>query len=120
MQADTAACQSQSTQAASAAAAPTTQPTRQGGGRLRGAAVGAAAGAAGAEARGNDYEAYDRVDDDVKEDYRRNEAEDAAAGQAQPLARRASAETVARMRNSSRPLTNRRHSRPVAMPTMPA
>jgi hypothetical protein len=76
IQADTAACQSQGAQA-SAAAAPAPAPAPQGG-RLRGAAVGAAAGAAAAEVRGNQYEAYDRVDSDVQQEYRQNQAQEAA------------------------------------------
>ncbi|WP_349745923.1 hypothetical protein [Pseudomonas frederiksbergensis] len=52
------------------------------GGRLRGAAVGAAAGAVGAEVRGRQHdEFYERVDDDVKQEYRQNRAgQTAAAG----------------------------------------
>jgi hypothetical protein len=50
------------------------------GGRLRGAAVGAAAGAAGAEVRGRQHdEFYNGVDDDVKQDYRQNQAKGTAA-----------------------------------------
>jgi hypothetical protein len=50
------------------------------GGRVKGAAVGAAAGAAGAQVRGNQHdEAYDRVDDDRKQDYRQNRAKETAA-----------------------------------------
>ena len=75
IQADTAACQSQATQA-SQAAAPAPAPQ---GGRLKGAAVGAAAGAAAAEVRGNQYEAYDRLDSDVQQEYRQNQAQGAAA-----------------------------------------
>jgi type IV secretory pathway VirB10-like protein len=79
IQSDTAACQAQSTQASQAAApAPAPAPAPQGG-RLRGAAVGAAAGAAGAQVRGNQHEAYDRVDSDVQQEYRQNQAKDAAA-----------------------------------------
>lgn len=49
------------------------------GGRARGAAVGAAAGATAAEVRGRQHEAYDRIDDDVKQEYRRQDAKPAAA-----------------------------------------
>lgn len=49
------------------------------GGRARGAAVGAAAGTAAAEVRGRQYDAYDRVDDDVKREYRQRDAKSAAA-----------------------------------------
>ena len=76
IQADTAACQSQ---AAQAAPPPASAPAPTGGGRLRGAAVGAAAGAAAAEVRGNQYDNYDRVNSDVKEEYRQNQAREAAA-----------------------------------------
>lgn len=56
------------------------QGTKQpAGGRVKGAAVGAAAGAAAAEARGRQHEAYDRIDDDVKQEYRRQDAKSAAA-----------------------------------------
>lgn len=79
IQSDTAACQAQATQASQAAApAPAPAPAPQGG-RLRGAAVGAAAGAVGAEVRGNQHEAYDRVDSDVQEEYRQNQARETAA-----------------------------------------
>lgn len=75
IQADTAACQSQATQASqSTAPAPAPQ-----GGRLKGAAVGAAAGATAAQVRGNQYEAYDRLDSDVQQEYRQNQAQGAAA-----------------------------------------
>jgi hypothetical protein len=47
--------------------------------RLRGAAAGAAAGSAAAEVRGRQYDAYDKANDDLKQDYRRNEAKSAAA-----------------------------------------
>ena len=40
---------------------------------------GCTAGAAAAEVRGRQYDAYDRVDDDVKREYRRNDAKSAAA-----------------------------------------
>ena len=79
IQADTAACQSQATQASQAAPPPPASAPAPQGGRLRGAAVGAAAGAAGAEVRGNQHDAYDRVDSDIQQEYRQNEAREAAA-----------------------------------------
>ena len=60
------------------AASQAAQPAA--GGRARGAATGAAAGAAAAEVRGRQYEAYDKVDDDVKQEYRQNDAKSAAPG----------------------------------------
>jgi YMGG-like Gly-zipper len=79
IQSDTAACQTQATQASQAAAPPPAAAPAPQGGRLRGAAVGAAAGAAGAQVRGNQHEAYDRVDSDVQEEYRQNQARETAA-----------------------------------------
>jgi hypothetical protein len=56
-----------------------TATSTQSGGRVRGAAKGAAAGAVVAQSRGNrNDEVYDRLDDDVKQDYRQNKARDAA------------------------------------------
>jgi hypothetical protein len=85
IQSDAAACQAQAKTAydqsvatanqSAAASTDTTQPT---GGRLRGAAVGAAAGAASAEVQGNRYENYDKLDSDVQQEYRQNQAKDAA------------------------------------------
>ena len=76
MQADIAACQAQVAQQTAPAQTTAAPPV---GGRARGAAAGAAAGAIGAEVRANDdYERYDDLDSDVKEAYRREEAEDAA------------------------------------------
>lgn len=49
------------------------------GGRARGAAVGAMAGAAKAETKGRQYGAYGNVNDDIKQEYRQNEARSAAA-----------------------------------------
>lgn len=50
------------------------------GGRIKGAAVGAAAGATGAEVRGRQHdEFYDRANDDVKQEYRQNRAQQTAA-----------------------------------------
>lgn len=77
IQADTTACQAEASKAAAPEAAQESQQQARGG-RLRGAAVGAAAGAAAAEVRGNQYEVYDQIDSDVKEEYRRNEAKGAA------------------------------------------
>ena len=74
IQNDIAACQSQT------AGSSATSSSGIGGERLRGAAVGAAAGAAAAEVRGQRHdEVYDRIDDDVKQQYRQNQARDAAA-----------------------------------------
>ena len=56
------------------------QPAKpQVGGRAKGAAAGAAAGAVGAEARGRQYDNYDKAGDDAKQEYRQNEAQGAAA-----------------------------------------
>jgi transcription initiation factor TFIID subunit TAF12 len=71
-----AACQTQASQAAPPAT--TSAPAPQGG-RIRGAAVGAAAGAASAEVKGNQYQAYDKLDSDVQQQYRQNQAQSAAA-----------------------------------------
>ena len=63
-----------------AAGSSATSSSGVGGERLRGAAVGAAAGAAAAEVRGQRHdEVYDRIDDDVKQQYRQNQAREAAA-----------------------------------------
>ena len=71
IQNDIAACQSQ---AGTGQTSSTEQS--QGGERLRGAAKGAVAGAAVTEIRGD--EVYDRVDDDIQQEYRQNQARDAA------------------------------------------
>ncbi len=76
IQADMAACQTQASQAAPPAT--TSAPAPQGG-RIRGAAVGAAAGAASAQVKGNQYQAYDKLDSDVQQQYRQNQAQSAAA-----------------------------------------
>ena len=69
MQQDLADCQTIAGQ--STGATPTQAPAQpQGGGRVRGAAKGALAGAAGAEVRGQQYGAYDKLSDDVKQEYR--------------------------------------------------
>ena len=67
---DDMACQNQATTPA------TEQPQ---GGRLAGAVKGGLVGAAAAEVRGNQYDAYDRLDDDVQQEYRQENARDAAA-----------------------------------------
>lgn len=67
---DDMACQNQATTPA------TEQPQ---GGRLAGAVKGGLVGAAAAEVRGNQHEAYDRLDDDVQQEYRQENARDAAA-----------------------------------------
>ena len=84
MEKDKAECYSIASQStgynpAQASAAPASSTTPQGGGRLRGAAAGAMAGAARAEVRGNQYQAYERAPDELKQEYRRNEAKSAAA-----------------------------------------
>lgn len=56
-----------------------TQPAAPKGGRARGAAVGAMAGAAHAEAQGRQHEAYGNVNEDIKQEYRQNDAKSAAA-----------------------------------------
>jgi hypothetical protein len=76
MQKDMAECQSLAQQ--SSAPAPVSAPPPRGE-RARGALVGAAAGAAAAEVRGQQHEAYDKVSDDVKQEYRQNQAKEAAA-----------------------------------------
>ena len=67
---DDMACRNQATTPA------TEQPQ---GGRLAGAVKGGLVGAAAAEVRGNQHEAYDRLDDDVQQEYRQENARDAAA-----------------------------------------
>ena len=62
--------------AATQAAAPE-EPER--GGRVRGAAKAATAGAVAAGVRGQQYDAYDKMSDDAKQEYRQNEAKSAAA-----------------------------------------
>src|SRR5512139_2195999 len=84
IQADTAACQAQAKTAHDQAMAPASQSASSTassapkGGRARGAAVGAAAGAAAAEVRGNQYENYDKLPSEVQQEYRQNQAKDAA------------------------------------------
>jgi hypothetical protein len=70
---DDMACQNQVTSATTPA---TEQPQ---GGRLAGAVKGGLVGAAAAEVRGNQYDAYDRLDEDVQQEYRQENARDAAA-----------------------------------------
>ena len=70
---DDMSCQNQATSATT----PTTEQPQ--GGRLAGAVKGGLVGAAAAEVRGNQYEAYDRLDDDVQQEYRQENARDAAA-----------------------------------------
>lgn len=93
IQADTDACKAQSKTAydqalAAAKQAPATSATTASapapsGGRVRGAAAGAVAGAAAAEVRGNQYENYDKVDSDVQQEYRQNQAQSADAASKQ-------------------------------------
>lgn len=74
IQQDTSACQSQ---ANAQHPIPNSTPS---GGRVKGAATAAVAGAAAAEVRGRQYDnAYDHIDDDIKQDYRQNNASSAAA-----------------------------------------
>jgi hypothetical protein len=74
MQKDVADCQAIAQQSASGSSG-----TKARGGRVRGAAVGAAAGAARAEVQGQQHAGYDRLSDDVKQDYRQNQRQSAAA-----------------------------------------
>lgn len=69
---DDMACQSQ----ANSTTTPATEQPQ--GGRVAGAVKGGLIGAAAAEARGNDYDAYDRVDEDLQQEYRRDNARDVA------------------------------------------
>ena len=84
MQRDTADCQGIAQQSTGYNPAQATTPTAapaqpQAGGRARGAAKGAAAGAVAAGARGQQYDAYDKMSDDTKQEYRQNNAKSAAA-----------------------------------------
>jgi len=76
IQRDQADCTSIAQQSAGSATQPAPAPT---GGRMKGAAVGAMAGAAKAEAQGRQHGAYGNVNDDIKQEYRQNEAKSAAA-----------------------------------------
>lgn len=86
IQKDVADCQAQAkttydqtlASANQSAAASTADTDKARGGRVRGAAVGAAAGAATAQVQGNRYDNYDKVDSDVQQEYRQNQAKDAA------------------------------------------
>jgi hypothetical protein len=85
IQKDVAECQAQAkstydqTLASANQAAPaSTTSTQSSGGRARGAAVGAAAGAAAAQSRCNRGELCDQVDSDAQQEYRQNQAKDAA------------------------------------------
>lgn len=49
------------------------------GGRVRGATTAAVAGATAAQVRGRQHDAYDQLDDDLKQGYRQNHARSAAA-----------------------------------------
>lgn len=69
---DDMACQNQ----ANSTTAPATEQPQ--GGRVAGAVKGGLAGAAAAEVRGNQYDAYDRLDDDVQQEYRQDNARDVA------------------------------------------
>jgi hypothetical protein len=76
--------------------------TSASGGRMRGAAVGAAAGAVAAESRGRQHdEFYEGANDEVKQEYRQNQAKGAAAagvvvgGSRQRQERRANEKTSA-------------------------
>lgn len=76
IQRDQADCTSIAQQSAGSQTQSATPPT---GGRARGAAVGAMAGAAKAEVKGGQHGAYDNVNEDVKQQYRQNEAKSVAA-----------------------------------------
>ena len=78
MQKDVADCQAQGKAVYDqtlAANQPATTDDKDKGGRLRGAAVGAAAGAAAGQVRSNQY---DNVSSDAQQEYRQNQAKDAA------------------------------------------
>jgi hypothetical protein len=80
MNTDMAECSSIAQQSSGGASQPSSAPPAAGG-RMRGAAAGAAAGAAHAElkAQRNHGEAYDRLPDNAKQEYRQDQARDAAA-----------------------------------------
>jgi hypothetical protein len=85
VQKDAAECQSvakttydQTLASANQAATSTTSAEPTSGGRARGAAVGATAGAAAAQSRCNRNEICDNADSDVQQEYRQNQAKDAA------------------------------------------
>lgn len=75
IQKDQADCSAMAQQ--SAPQAPTA--TGPSGTRLKGAAVGAAAGAVSAEVQGRGHSGYDVANDDLKQEYRQNQAKSAAA-----------------------------------------
>ena len=82
VESDMAACSASATQSsgydpAQAGAALPAQP--QVGGRVKGATAAGAAGAAAAEVRGRQYDGYENLSGDAKQEYRRNEAKSAAA-----------------------------------------
>jgi hypothetical protein len=72
-QSDISACKSQAGSTATPPPASTSQ-----GGRMRGATTAAVASSVASEVRGNQYEAYEKIDDDVKKEYRQENAKDAA------------------------------------------
>lgn len=76
---DDMACQNQATSTTSTTSTTTPATEQPQGGRLAGAVKGGLVGAAAAEVRGNQYDAYDRLDDDVQQEYRQENARDAAA-----------------------------------------
>lgn len=81
-QEDMASCQSAATQstgyAPSQQQAAASRPSGPGGKRLKGAAAAAVGSSVRTEARGSQYEAWDKADDDRKGDYKKNQAESAA------------------------------------------
>jgi hypothetical protein len=79
LEADKQTCNSTAVQSSGYDPAQADTARQSSGKRLRGAAAGAAAGSAAAEVRGRQYDAYDKANDDLKQDYRRNEAKSAAA-----------------------------------------
>ena len=79
IEADKQACYGTAVQSSGFDPAQATAGTQPSGARVRGAARGAAAGATAAEVRGRQYDAYDRIDDDLQQEYRRNEAKSTAA-----------------------------------------
>ncbi|MGZ8159289.1 MAG: hypothetical protein ACXWT1_17190 [Methylobacter sp.] len=76
IQRDQAECNSMAQQSAGSQTSSTTPPS---GGRLKGAAVGAAAGAVSGEVQGQQHEAYGKMNEDVQQEYRQNQAKSAAA-----------------------------------------
>lgn len=81
MEQDKAECQSvaQQTSGHNPSQPPPSNAPAPRGGRARGAAVGAMAGAAKAEVNAGQYPGYGRVNEDVQQQYRQNQAKSSAA-----------------------------------------